>query len=85
MCHVFSLCLFCCFSRGPPPALPYIFKFGPQGSLYLCGPADKRLQRPTSFEGPGLCIMERVDHAMPMPMLRQESVPTQMPFGKFRQ
>ncbi|CAK9060266.1 unnamed protein product, partial [Durusdinium trenchii] len=67
-------------SSCPPPALPYIFKFGPQGSLYLCGPADKRLQRPTSFEGPGLCIMERVDHAMPMPMLRQESVPTQMSF-----
>jgi len=42
----------------PPPAIPYIFKFH-QGSLYLCGPGTRSLQRPKDFAGIGLCIMER--------------------------
>ncbi|CAJ1450288.1 unnamed protein product [Effrenium voratum] len=43
-------------SSCPPPAIPYIFKF--QGAaLVLCGPSDGRMQRPQSFDGPGLCVM----------------------------
>eukprot|EP00438_Fugacium_kawagutii_P035393 Skav201852 [mRNA] locus=scaffold484:333074:337097:- [translate_table: standard] len=45
---------------GPPPAIPYIFKFE-NGSLHLCGPADGRMHRATNFEGPGLCIMEKIE------------------------
>eukprot|EP00438_Fugacium_kawagutii_P035391 Skav201850 [mRNA] locus=scaffold484:325974:327190:- [translate_table: standard] len=44
----------------PPPAIPYIFKFE-NGSLHLCGPADGRMHRATNFEGPGLCIMEKIE------------------------
>ncbi|CAE7230964.1 unnamed protein product, partial [Symbiodinium natans] len=44
-----------------PPPIPYIFKFGEDGSLHLCGPADSRLHRPTNFQGVGLCIMQRPD------------------------
>ena len=46
-------------NKGPPPAIPYIFKFQ-NGSLHLCGPADSRMQRATNFDGPGLCIMEKI-------------------------
>jgi len=46
-------------SSCPPPAIPYIFKFQ-DGHLHLCGPSSSSLRRPTSFEGPGLVIMERV-------------------------
>ncbi|CAE7841529.1 unnamed protein product, partial [Symbiodinium sp. KB8] len=46
-------------SSCPPPAIPYIFKFQ-DGCLHLCGPGTSSLKRPQSFDGPGLCIMERV-------------------------
>ena len=45
-------------SSCPPPAIPYIFKFQ-DGCLHLCGPGTSSLKRPQSFDGPGLCIMER--------------------------
>lgn len=66
-------------NKGPPPAIPYIFKFQ-NGSLHLCGPADSRMQRATNFDGPGLCIMEKIPEkivstAMPP---RQESGKTQL-------
>ena len=48
--------------QGPPAPIPYIFKFE-KGSLHLCGPVDGRLHRATSFDGPGLCIMEKVNYA----------------------
>ncbi|CAE7253419.1 unnamed protein product [Symbiodinium pilosum] len=55
----------------PPPAIPYIFKFeGDQ--LFLCGPGSSNLQRPHSFEGIGLCVMERAD-SCGVPMGRQRS------------
>ena len=66
-------------NKGPPPAIPYIFKFQ-NGSLHLCGPADSRMQRAANFDGPGLCIMEKIPEkivstAMPP---RQESGKTQL-------
>jgi hypothetical protein len=42
-----------------PPPIPYIFKIVGD-SLHLCGPADSSMKRAKAFEGPGLCIMERV-------------------------
>ncbi|CAL1172347.1 unnamed protein product, partial [Cladocopium goreaui] len=50
---------------SPPPAIPYIFKFQ-NGSLHLCGPADNRMHRATNFDGPGLCIMDKIEK-MPAP------------------
>ena len=47
-------------TKGPPPAIPYIFKFQ-NGSLHLCGPADNRMHRATNFDGPGLCIMDKLE------------------------
>ena len=61
--------------QGPPPAIPYIFKFE-NGSLHLCGPADGRMHRATNFDGPGLCIMDKVDKmekTVPLPMPRHSS------------
>jgi len=43
-----------------PPPIPYIFKIVGD-SLHLCGPADSSMKRAKAFEGPGLCIMERVE------------------------
>jgi len=61
---VFAVCSFIVHSLHllgvvVPPAIPYIFKIVGD-SLHLCGPADGAMKRPKSFEGPGLCIMERV-------------------------
>mmetsp|Transcript_147103 Transcript_147103/g.208614 ORF Transcript_147103/g.208614 Transcript_147103/m.208614 type:complete len:352 (+) Transcript_147103:2-1057(+) len=57
-------------SSCPPPAIPYIFKFQ-DGCLHLCGPGTSSLKRPQSFDGPGLCIMERarkfVEPVVPRP------------------
>ena len=46
-------------SSCPPPAIPYIFRFQ-DGCLHLCGPGSSSLKPPQSFDGPGLCVMERV-------------------------
>jgi len=63
----------------PPPAIPYIFKFQ-NGSLHLCGPADNRMHRATNFDGPGLCIMDKIEK-MPAPtMPRHPSKTSQMSF-----
>mmetsp|Transcript_48549 Transcript_48549/g.113323 ORF Transcript_48549/g.113323 Transcript_48549/m.113323 type:complete len:726 (-) Transcript_48549:215-2392(-) len=48
-----------------PPTIPYIFRFGPDGSLQLCGPVDHHMRRPSTFRGPGLCVMERVPEPLP--------------------
>ena len=53
----------------PPPAIPYIFKFE-DGCLHLCGPGTSSLRRPQSFDGPGLCIMERTQKFVEQPMQR---------------
>lgn len=58
-----------------PPAIPYIFKIVGD-SLHLCGPADGAMKRPKSFEGPGLCIMERVSLPEPEPELSRATSPT---------
>mmetsp|Transcript_43374 Transcript_43374/g.101230 ORF Transcript_43374/g.101230 Transcript_43374/m.101230 type:complete len:767 (-) Transcript_43374:126-2426(-) len=58
-------------SSCPPPAIPYIFKF--EGDcLVICGPGTSNLQRPHSFDGIGLCVMERADPCG-VPMSRQRS------------
>lgn len=49
-----------------PPPIPYIFKIVGD-SLHLCGPADSSMRRAKAFEGPGLCIMERVSLPEPEP------------------
>ena len=43
----------------PSAIIRYIFKLE-KGSLHLCGAGSGRA-RPTSFHGPGLCIMNRAD------------------------
>ena len=69
----------CSLSRikGPPPAIPYIFKFQ-NGSLHLCGPADNRMHRATNFDGPGLCVMDKIETMSASTMPRQTSANTQM-------
>lgn len=58
-------------SSCPPPAIPYIFKF--EGDcLVLCGPGTSNLQRPSNFDGIGLCVMERADPCG-VPMSRRPS------------
>ena len=71
-----------CRLSGPPPAIPYIFKFG-EGALHLCGPNNSKLQRPTSFEGDGLCIMHRAMPLVPAVVAqpRQDCALTQVPLG----
>eukprot|EP00438_Fugacium_kawagutii_P032503 Skav233903 [mRNA] locus=scaffold435:359154:370649:+ [translate_table: standard] len=59
-------------SAVSPPAIPYIFKINGD-SLCLCGPEDGAMKRPKSFEGPGLCIMERVGLPEPDPELSAPS------------
>ena len=56
-------------SSCPPPAIPYIFQFQ-DGCLHLCGPGTSSLKRPQSFDGPGLCVMERVQKIVEQPMER---------------
>ena len=70
-------------NKGPPPAIPYIFKFQ-NGCLHLCGPADSRMQRATNFDGPGLCIMEKIPEKIEKtaPMARQESKVSHMSLEK---
>lgn len=36
-------------------------RFDSDGSLILCGPADGKMRRATSFEGVGLCIMHKFE------------------------
>ena len=67
--------------QGPPPAIPYIFKFQ-DGCLHMCGPADHRMHRATSFDGPGLCIMEKVETYMPSVPNGRNQAPTQLPLGQ---
>ncbi|CAJ1404832.1 unnamed protein product [Effrenium voratum] len=55
-------------SSCPPPAIPYIFKFQ-DGRLHLCGPADGRMHRPSNFDGPGLCVMDRAGGLTTMPTM----------------
>ncbi|CAJ1404835.1 unnamed protein product [Effrenium voratum] len=55
-------------SSCPPPAIPYIFKFQ-DGRLHLCGPADGRMHRPSNFDGPGLCVMDRAGGLITMPTM----------------
>ncbi|CAK9076405.1 unnamed protein product [Durusdinium trenchii] len=68
-------------SSCPPPAIPYIFKFV-EGALHLCGPNNSKLQRPTSFEGDGLCIMHRAMPLVPAVVAqpRQDCALTQVSF-----
>jgi len=51
-----------------PPPIPYIFKIE-AGHLHLCGPSDSKMDRPTGFDGHGLCIMHPADAEDSMPRL----------------
>ncbi|CAE7397901.1 unnamed protein product [Symbiodinium sp. CCMP2456] len=70
-------------SSCPPPAIPYIFKFQ-DGCLHLCGPGTSSLKRPQGFDGPGLCIMERVQKFVePAPRPQRSFAPELEPDPEF--
>lgn len=64
---------------APVAVIPYICKVDSE-YLFLCGPSSSTMVRPRKFEGPGLCIMSRVeDSTMP----RIISGPEPEPEGSF--
>eukprot|EP00930_Biecheleria_cincta_P026368 TRINITY_DN18598_c0_g1_i1.p1 TRINITY_DN18598_c0_g1~~TRINITY_DN18598_c0_g1_i1.p1 ORF type:complete len:781 (-),score=112.30 TRINITY_DN18598_c0_g1_i1:159-2501(-) len=67
---------------APVAVIPYICKLESE-YLFLCGPSSNAMVRPRKFEGPGLCIMRRVDETtMPRIVTGPEPEPEGSSFSR---
>jgi len=60
-------------SAAPP--IPYIIQLAEGDRLQLCGPSSGDMQRPKSFEGPGMCFMRKVKFSELYEMAQNVHVP----------